>query len=124
MVPFTSHYAPKELVPEFGFVPSFGIGILITMPGVAALLWAWSATQPDVKLPPMCKWGIRGCLPYGVTAGILWGIGNTSLLFGMAAGIPPPTAVAMWQCGLVVSGIHGMVIFKEIIGVLPVTLFF
>merc|ERR1712194_630807 len=94
------------------------------MPCVAGLLWLCSAPQSDSNLPPMHKWGIKECFPYGVSAGILWGIGNTGLLFGMAAGIPPPTAIAIWQCGLVFSGIHGMVLFKEIVGVVPVISFF
>jgi len=63
-------------------------------------------------------------MPYGFLAGVLWGIGNSALLFGMAAGVAPPTAIAIWQLGLIVSGIHGMWLFHEIVGVLPSITFF
>jgi len=124
MVPFTSQYAPKNLVPEFGFVPSFGIGVLVTMPAVVLCMWLCARGLSATPLPAVEQWSFLGSMPYGFLAGVLWGIGNSALLFGMAAGVAPPTAIAIWQLGLIVSGIHGMWLFHEIVGVLPSITFF
>lgn len=116
-VPFTSKMAGQ--IP-FGFLASFGVGILVVHTFLVPLLLlvTYGGTMPTKE-----DMNLGGIAPYGISSGLLWGLGNAGLNFALTAGTPFSVAVSLYQCGLFVSGLWGILKFGEIRGFFPISVF-
>ena len=87
------------------FLPSFGAGCLA---GASALAGAWYLTFRPVL-------GTRRTLLCGLASGITWNLGNVCQLLAMSVFLVPyGVAYPLLQASLVVAGILGIAVFKEL----------
>lgn len=116
-VPLTSKMAGQG---PFDYVASFGIGLLLVhIPLVPALmLVAYGRSWPSSQEAALAE-----TAPYGLVSGVLWGLGNAGLNFALTAGTRFDIAISIYQCGLFVSGLWGILVFGEISGCGPIALF-
>lgn len=113
---FTGVFGGLVLAPEnfaspeasgLGFIPSFGVGILIF--GIIVNLF------PSLIERQVPNFRIKEAAPLGLLAGLIWNISNLCSLLAIKEvgyGVAYPTM----QCGLFVSGIWGICLFGEIKG--------
>lgn len=115
LVPLT--YVENDKLDTIGFLPSFGLGCLvfgaITTGGVYAVL---------EKRMPRLDLGVS-LLP-GILAGFVWNAGNLASIYAMTEGLSYGVAYPLMQCALFVSGLWGVLVFKEITGTKAVITFF
>jgi len=117
-VPLTSKMAAQS---PFSYVASFGIGSLAVH---AVLVPCLMFLTYGISWPSSDEVSLGGTIPYGLGSGFLWGLGNAGLNFALTAGTRFDIAISIYQCGLFVSGLWGIVAFGEISGVRPILLFF
>ena len=99
-----------------GFVPSFAVGAAV---GIAALTTAHHALVLGTR--PL--WHARRALLLGVGSGVIWAIGFVCTTLAFPA-IGYAVAVPLMQTALVVSGLWGILVFREISDRRAVALFF
>jgi len=99
-------FAPPE-VGGINFIVSFAIGVFVVTPVFALIYFGIRRTMPEMKVT-------RLALP-GIMAGIGWNIGNwasiyATIFLGFTIGFP------LSQCALLVAGMWGILLFREITG--------
>lgn len=104
MVPL--RFTPKE-AQGINYIISFGIGCIIVTPVCAVMYFAAKRTTPDFQF--------KVAFIPGIITGILWNLGNffsiyATLYLGLTIGFP------LTQLALVVSGLWGLLVFKELHG--------
>lgn len=99
--------APLHYVPEQGliFLPSFGIGALLTSPIVLLLQIACTGEVPDFH------W--KDALVTGMISGFIYNTGNALSIIAITS-IGYGIAYPILQCAVLVSGLWGIFLFKEI----------
>lgn len=115
-----SMLAPIRMAPReasgINFIVSFGIGCLMLSPVFTIPYYAYKWSLPD--------FGFKTWLPLrGLICGTLWNIGNWAsiyavLLLGQAVGF------TLCQTALLVAGLWGIFLFREISGWIRITIFF
>lgn len=100
------HYAPSS-AQGLAFVPSFGLGAIISAPVVAGLFFAHKGSFPSTH------WQI--CLPVGILSGTLFNISNVLAIVAIPS-LGYAVAYPILQCALFVAGMWGVMFFKEIVG--------
>jgi hypothetical protein len=103
MVPL--RFTPKDAT-GINYMASFGIGVLVVTP-VCALVYFLLVAR---RFPPL---QLRVALIPGLITGLIWNVGNfctvyATLYLGLTIGFP------LTQVALVVSGLWGILVFKEI----------
>jgi len=106
-------YSPVE-AQGINFLVSFGIGVIVVTPLISAIYFTLMRRTPF--------WDFRNLLLPGLLAGFLWNIGNWASIYatnilGFTVGFP------LTQCALLMGGFWGIVLFKEITGVLRIGCF-
>jgi len=110
MVPL--RYTPPE-ASGIKYIVSFGIGVMIVTPVCALFYFAIIKRQiPQLHL--------RVALIPGLITGLLWNVGNfcsiyATLNLGLTIGFP------LTQLALVVSGLWGLLVFKELRGAMVIS---
>ena len=99
------HYVPNDQK-GFVFIPSFGIGAIVFSPAVF-LFSAWLTSE----WPPL---HLREALPMGLMSGLLWNIGNILSVVAIPI-LGYGVAYPFLQCAVLVSGVWGIYVFREII---------
>jgi len=112
MVPL--RFVPKE-AQGINYIVSFGIGVLIVTP-VCAIVYFLARRRIPV-------FHYRIALIPGLITGLLWNIGNfcsiyATLYLGLTIGFP------LTQLALVVSGLWGLLVFKELRGIIVILVWF
>jgi glucose uptake protein GlcU len=100
-------------------VASFGTGAFCTAMITTPLYFAlFDTSATPTRFPRKCAelWP-------GVVAGIIWNIGNIMQIFAIPA-IGFAVAGPINQCGLLISGLLGIFVFKEITGSSRIIVFF
>lgn len=110
MVPL--HYVPKE-AQGIVYIVSFGIGVIIVTPVIALIYFIALRKRPVFHL--------RVALVPGLITGLIWNIGNfgsiyATLHLNLTIGYP------LTQLALVISGLWGLFVFKELSGVRTITM--
>eukprot|EP00128_Syssomonas_multiformis_P007969 Colp12_sorted_trinity150504_noHs@12248 len=123
MVPF--HYYNKHLTDDLGlasdantaisYLVSFSAGVAIVTPIIFGLYCALVLR----KIPPL---HLRAVGPAGLLTGLYWAMGNFAATYatyylGNTVGYP------LTQCCIVVSGLWGIIFYREIKGLYPVGIF-
>jgi hypothetical protein len=125
-------YVPShEFVPAFGTALSTAIGTIFVFPVVAFLHLAYLHTCNC--LPARKDWGLASAFPLGTMSGILFAIGPLGIEYAVAVQASDPDnisaqgpalyAVPIWQTGILVSGLWGILLFKEMDTIASVLLF-
>eukprot|EP00591_Stephanopyxis_turris_P002744 CAMPEP_0195522182 /NCGR_PEP_ID=MMETSP0794_2-20130614/20089_1 /TAXON_ID=515487 /ORGANISM="Stephanopyxis turris, Strain CCMP 815" /LENGTH=350 /DNA_ID=CAMNT_0040651873 /DNA_START=15 /DNA_END=1067 /DNA_ORIENTATION=- len=98
------HYVPPE---EEGliFLPSFGIGAMLTAPALFYLSKVFTGEYPILH--------VRDALATGMLSGFIFNIGNLLSIIAIPA-IGYGVAYPILQCAILVSGSWGIYLFKEI----------
>jgi glucose uptake protein GlcU len=96
-----------------GFIVSFGIGVAIVTTAISIIYYLVMWQRPVLRPSTMA-------LP-AMTSGVMWSIGNYGSVFaaqylGLAVGF------SLTQTALLVGGIWGLTLLREIRGVLPIAL--
>jgi glucose uptake protein GlcU len=109
---FLSHHSVLKISGQ-GFIVSFGIGVAIVTSVLAVLFYIVTRKRPVLKPSSMA-------LP-AMVSGVMWSIGNYGSIFaaqylGLAVGF------SLTQTALLVGGIWGLTLLKEIRGFLPITI--
>jgi len=109
MVPL--HYAPKDAGGMI-YVVSFGIGVICVTPVVGTLYF--------LAMRKMPVWKVKETMIPGLITGLIWNIGNfcsiiATIHLGLTVGFP------LTQLALVVSGLWGLLVFKELKGAITIT---
>ena len=101
---------------NLAFLPSFGIGVILTAPLVALVYFGIirRCTRPE--------WHWRVALLPGMLSGLIWNLSNVSSIFGII-GLGFSVAYPLMQCALFFAGLWGVFLFKESKG-LAVVIFF
>ena len=103
-------------------MPSFGFGALLCALCFTGLWYFWVAFATNAPPPAL---HVRGTLWAGLCSGVVWNLGNVSSLLAMDVfGVPYGIAYPILQCALVVGGIIGIFVFKEVTDRLAILLFF
>jgi glucose uptake protein GlcU len=98
-----------------GFIVSFGIGVAIVTSVIAVIFYIVTRQKPILKPSTMA-------LP-AILTGVMWSIGNYGSIFaaqylGLAVGF------SLTQTALLVGGVWGLTLLREIRGVLPIGMWF
>jgi len=108
MVPL--HFTPDN-AKGINYIVSFGIGVLIVTPVCFVLYFVLRCKKPEFHL--------RVALIPGLITGLIWNVGNfcsiyATLYLGLTIGYP------LTQLALVVSGLWGLLVFKELRGAIVI----
>ncbi|CAB9503959.1 expressed unknown protein [Seminavis robusta] len=98
------HYVPpakQGLV----FLPSFGIGTFLLSP-----MFFLAFTRVTREVPPL-HW--KEALTTGICSGLIWNLGNLLSIIAIPA-IGYGVAYPIMQCAILVSGLWGILVFREI----------
>ncbi|KAG6547916.1 hypothetical protein Mapa_010736 [Marchantia paleacea] len=106
MIPLTRASEDVQGVP---YLPSFAIGVAIFAPIVTAIPYV---TRVDREVPNLAP--TAAALP-GIVSGIVWNIGNVLSILAIGY-ISYSIAYPIMQCGILVAGLWGMLLFEEIQG--------
>jgi glucose uptake protein GlcU len=101
MVP--ARYSPEKSIV---YLVSFGIGNIIVAPVLFVLYFLVRRQRPVFHLTTAAPWGLF--------SGLLWNLGN---FFSTSASLSPlglTVGYPLTQCALVIGGIVGIVLFKEL----------
>jgi len=98
------HYVPPSQQ-GLVFLPSFGIGAMLTAPLAYCLHAFFSSEKPNFH--------VKEASGTGLLSGLLWNIGNLLSIIGIAA-IGYGVAYPIFQCAILVSGVWGIYVFHEI----------
>jgi glucose uptake protein GlcU len=102
---------PETLAHEgakgIAFLPSFGIGVAIFTPIITAI--------PFVTGPQWPNFAVQATILPGIASGVVWNIGNVLSLLAINY-LGYSIAYPIFQCGIFIAGIWGMLLFNEIIG--------
>jgi glucose uptake protein GlcU len=101
-------------------LPSFGTGTAIAGLLVPTIFFKFIDTS---ALQSTGGIHFRDLLVPGIISGTIWNLGNLSSVYANE-GISFAVAQPMMQCGLLVSGMLGIFVFKEISGKKNITVFF
>jgi hypothetical protein len=131
------YWVSPTFVPSHAFVPAFGtapataIGSAIVFPVVAALHFAYLKTTGT--LPALKDWGLVSVFPWGFVSGLVFALGPLGVEYAVAvkasdpgnlfAQAPATYAVSIWQTGILVSGLWGILLFKEMDTVASIAIF-
>ena len=102
-----AHYVPHD-ASGLGFVPSFGVGSMLTSPLVLLV----GLRMRGEVMPPL---HVAQTLPAGIFSGLVWNISNICSI----AAIPSlgyAVAYPMLQCALFFGALWGVFVFGEIKG--------
>lgn len=102
------HYVTKD-AGGVVFIPSFGVGVIAAAPIITAV---YSFTLEDLVYQDLYLWP---CVPFGMLAGVIWNLGNALSIVGISY-LGYGVAYPLMQCALVISGLWGILVFKEIKG--------
>mmetsp|Transcript_19135 Transcript_19135/g.53351 ORF Transcript_19135/g.53351 Transcript_19135/m.53351 type:complete len:168 (-) Transcript_19135:55-558(-) len=107
--------APMGFAPPshqgLAYVPTMGLGVLISSPIVTFLLIKASRLAD----PPPLSAG-KAALP-GLVAGAIWNIGNAASIIAVNdPSVGLAIAYPIMQCGLAVAGLLGILLYREIVG--------
>merc|ERR1711988_1141590 len=85
------------------------------------------------SLPALKDWGLVSAFPWGFASGMLFAVGPLGVEYAVAVKVSDPTsllaqqpatyAVSIWQTGILVSGLWGILLFKEMDTVASVLIF-
>ncbi|KAL2641894.1 hypothetical protein R1flu_009481 [Riccia fluitans] len=106
MIPLTREKPYLQGIP---YLPSFAIGVAIFAPIVVAIPYVTRSEKQWPNLAPGAA-----ALP-GIVAGIVWNIGNVLSIIAITQ-ISYSIAYPIFQCGIFVAGLWGMLLFEEISG--------
>jgi len=106
-------FSPPE-AQGINFLVSFGIGVIVITPMISAIYFTVLRKKPN--------WEFSKLLVPGLVAGIMWNIGNWASIYatnilGYTVGFP------LAQCALLMGGFWGIVLFREIRGILKIGFF-
>jgi len=112
MVP--TRFTPKD-ASGISYVISFSIGVVLVTPVVAAFYFLVRRQMPVFHL--------RETLVPGLITGFIWSIGNFLSIYaviylGLTIGFP------LTQMALVISGLWGLIVFRELSGVRTIVMWF
>ena len=105
-----------EKFQNLAFLPSFGIGVLLSAPLVALVYFG------AIKRCERPQWHARVALLPGMLSGLIWNLSNVASIFGII-GLGFSVAYPLMQCALFFAGLWGILVFKESKGV-AVAIFF
>jgi glucose uptake protein GlcU len=107
-----SMLAPARMDPSksAGYVMSYGIWLMIVMPLATIVHYVIQM----VKYKKRLEFHVRRGGPIGFTVGFLWGIGNAAATICSLSPLGLTVGYPLTQTALLVAGIWGMVLFKEI----------
>lgn len=118
-------------VPAFGTAPATAIGSAIVFPIVAVLHLAYLKTSGS--LPAFKDWGLVSAFPWGFGSGMLFALGPLGVEYAVPVKVSDPSsilaqepatyAVSIWQTGILVSGLWGILFFKEMNTVASIVFF-
>lgn len=111
------NYVPKS---QSGlvFVPSFGIGAMLGSPLICLIGFGYSS----MKGKPLPYLRLQQTLIPGIISGLVWNISNVLAIIAIPQ-IGYAIAYPFLQCALLVGGLWGVFVFREIAGT-PVKVFF
>ena len=102
-------------ISRLAFLPSFGFGGLL---GAAAIVFIWSAfanRSNGLPLTTPPSLGNKISLLAGMASGLIWNLGNLCQLLAMSVeDVPYGVAYPILQASLVVGGLLGIVVFREL----------
>jgi glucose uptake protein GlcU len=101
---------PTRYAPDLGIVytVSFGIGNIIVTPILAVIYFLAKRQMPQFHF----KVGLPACC----SAGVLWNIGNICGTYAVLSPLGLTVGYPLTQVALVVAGLWGIVVFKELKG--------
>ena len=106
-------------VAALGFLPAFGVGSLLGAMLLCTLLQLWHGRAAPLAF------GTRGTVLAGVASGFVWNGGNVCQLIAMKVfEVPYGVAYPILQASLVVAGLLGIFVFREIRRTAAVLTFF
>lgn len=98
------HYVPPDRQ-GLVFLPSFGIGALLTSPAAFYAHAVYSGGMPELH--------VRKALGTGLLSGLLWNVGNVLSVVAISS-VGYGVAYPLFQCALLFSGVWGIYLFHEI----------
>lgn len=109
---------PARLSPDqtVAYVVSFGTGALI----VTILLFLIYV----VVMREIPEFHFRATFLPGFATGVIWNIGNLGSTYASMSPLGLSVGYPLTQCALVIAGIWGLVVFKELKGIRPILMFF
>lgn len=113
-------YVTDPRLGGIGFLPSFGVGCILSGAVISAGYWYRTLRHQD---------GVDyfTSAPTGILAGVLWNMGNACSILAMDAkvgGLSYGVAYPLMQCALFVSGLWGIFFFREVQGRKAIGTFF
>lgn len=111
------YVSEPEKYGNIGILLSFGTGCLLFGCIVTAGFYA-------IKEKRVPDFHVKASLLPGVAAGFVWNFGNVCSIYAMSEGLSYGVAYPIMQCALLVSGLWGVLVFKEITGFKAKLLFF
>lgn len=116
---------PNQLAPAelsgFALLPSFGLGAF----GAAAVVAAGYAAVRRCRGEAL-ELGSAAAVPAGILSGVVWNAGNLCAVYAMgpSGGLNYGVAYPIVQCALLVSGLLGIFVFREIREPAAIAVFF
>ena len=113
-----SMMVPTRFGPDVGIVymVSFGIGNIIVTPPITVVYFMAKRQVPQFHL--------KIALPAFLIAGVFWNIGNFASTYASLSPLGLTVGYPLTQCALVIAGLLGIFVFKEMRGWKPITQFF
>ena len=121
-----SMLVPSKLVPAdppglytgSGFIVSFGFGVAIVTPALSIAYWIIACIFFSGSFP---KFQLKAALLPAMSCGVMWSIGNFGSIYatqyiGLAVGF------SLTQTALMVAGIWGITLLREIRGLFPISI--
>lgn len=101
---------PTRYGPDVGivYIVSFGIGNMIVTPILAIIYFVAKRQMPQFHP--------KVALPACFSGGILWNIGNVCGTYAVMSPLGLTVGYPLTQCALVVAGLWGILVFKELRG--------
>lgn len=98
------------------YLLSFGIGVMIVTPVIFVLYFLLQWRMPVFHF--------KVALLPGLATGLIWSIGNAGSTYATLSPLGLTVGFPLTQCALLVAGIWGMTLFREIKGWKPILQFF
>lgn len=120
-----SHYVRKELQ-GLPLLPSFGCGAAVVGILVALIYWVFIKKEPlSLKSDSALAHALRReVVLSGMFSGLLWNISNVAQVLAMDKfHMPYGVSYPILQCGLLIAGVWGIYVFKEVEACKPKIMF-
>lgn len=120
------HFADPDSAEGLNFVMSYAIGTLV----LAVVVWSlrllhmsWSCRSFRLGFKNLPSFQVRSIGPYAIASGAIWGAGNIASIASVAL-LGQAVGYSIVQSSLLLSGLWGVLVFKEVTGWVPILSWF